>query len=451
MKKRFCRLLFMTALFFLLSIPAYAAYGVNVGTNVIQFTQNGSVTGSYATNSQDVVLTTDAEGDLLTCFYNQTGSYVGVTLGDQSSVTISGRIGTLTLHSDLDRSVTIAANTTVDYLVSDASAPVTVTVYGQVGDFSQSSDAAITTAGSGKIGQSTGTFSNSSSSGSSRLTLRVRPIYSYEGVRLNSLKDDLEDCVTAYNSSGRRVSGTVEWTSNVNTRIYNDCTMKFRFIPNGSGYSTTSGSVRIRVDGDYYDYDDYYDYYYDDYYGSPYHDGDNIDLDIEPLEIDTQTKQLSAFTSQLNSHVTAYDNQNRIVEGRCRWINEDKSVTKTASFSFLFIPDDNRYEWQQGRIKIYVNEWADEDDDDDDVDSQLDLDIEDIDISSNNKRLSQLRSKLNSHVTAYNSDGDEVDGHCRWLDDDDQRVRESDSFEFVFIPDSSRYDEAEGEIWINVD
>ena len=37
------------------------------------------------------------------------------------------------------------------------------------------------------------------------------------------------------------------------------------------------------------------------------------------------------------------------------------------------------------------------------------------------------------------------------MDDDDQRVRESDSFEFVFIPDSSRYDEAEGEIWINVD
>ena len=100
MKKQLRRavsLFLALAVILTLGVLASAAspYSVKAAAKSISFIQNGYVTGTYAAKNNNITLMKDSAGDLLVCFYTSQGKYVGVTLGSQSSLTLSGSIGTV--------------------------------------------------------------------------------------------------------------------------------------------------------------------------------------------------------------------------------------------------------------------------------------------------------------------------------------------------------------------
>ena len=61
---------------------AASTYSVKASANSISFIQNGYVTGTYNAKNNNITLMKDSTGDLLVCFYNSQGKYIGVTLGN---------------------------------------------------------------------------------------------------------------------------------------------------------------------------------------------------------------------------------------------------------------------------------------------------------------------------------------------------------------------------------
>ena len=78
---------------------ASSPYSVQVQNNTLSFVQNGAVTGSFSMANNNLTLMVDSTGALLVCFYNPQGTYVGVTLGSQRDLSLSGTVGVLTLNS----------------------------------------------------------------------------------------------------------------------------------------------------------------------------------------------------------------------------------------------------------------------------------------------------------------------------------------------------------------
>ena len=120
---------------------ASSPFSVTVGDKSISFQKDGRTTGSYKMSRQDIVLVTDSSDDLLICFYNTDGQYVGVTLGDQSNVTLNGSIDSLVLHRDLDRNVVIGSKCSVENVTVNT--PVKVSVYGDIGNVDLESAASL--------------------------------------------------------------------------------------------------------------------------------------------------------------------------------------------------------------------------------------------------------------------------------------------------------------------
>ena len=446
-----------------LGVGAAAAspYSVQVQNNTLSFVQNGAVTGSFSMANNNLTLMVDSTGALLVCFYNPQGTYVGVTLGSQRDLSLSGTVGVLTLNSsyggtlsswaltnqlvirggataNLYNGVGIleipgngTANVQVGTIVnaaylSSSAARVNVVSGGQVTRAHAVSRNCL--AGSGLVqslsidsGVYGGSGSGSTSGGSGSLRLTASTIYADYGDRLSQLESALRSRVKAYDrATGKSVPGTVSWVDSRSAAVTRTGDYAFYFDPTSSRYSTVRGTIRIVVEDD----------------------GGDLRLETSTIYADDGDR-LRDLEDQLEDNVRAYHNGSRVY-GEVEWVSSrNTTVSRTRSYDFRFIPNSSRYDTVRGSIRVVV--------DDDDSDYDYYLEIDDIEVDGDDYTLRDLRSDLRRAVKAYDDDTDRrVSGSLEWRESDSTRVRESGYYEFVFDPSSSRYDSTRDDIYIRV-
>ena len=345
---------------------AVSTYSISMGQGVMSVLKGGKVTNSFKVANNDVTATTDWEGDLMVCFNNAQGDYVGVALGSQEIINFYGTIGTLLLDESLDRPVVIGPSTRVTKL--KVKAPVKVSIWGRVDNGIVEAAASLVTAkgsqtsnisfedSSARIyinegsvvdgttirssedlgGNRYGNSSTSSSKTVSGITLKTNTIYADYDDTLGELLDDLDSNVTAYNRSGRRLYGEVEWEDRSSLKVGDSGRFRFRFIPEDDDYDTVTGSIRIVVDDD----DDYED----------------LDLTIGEINV-TKTnnpRRLASYLNKLNNAIEAYNEDGRRVYGEAKWTS-NKKVEESGTCKFVFVPYSSKYRTVRDEIQINVN------------------------------------------------------------------------------------------------
>ena len=345
---------------------AVSTYSISMGQGVMSVLKGGRVTNSFKVANNDVTATTDWEGDLMVCFNNAQGDYVGVTLGDQQIVNFYGTIGTLLLDESLDRPVVIGPSARVTKL--KVKAPVKVSIWGRVDNGIVDAAASLVTAkgsqtsnisfedSSARIyinegsvvdgttirssedlgGSSYGNSSSTSTRTVSGITLKTSTIYADYDDTLGSLLDDLESNVTAYNRSGRRLYGEVKWEDRDSLKVGDSGRFRFRFIPEDGDYEPVTGSIRIVVDDD--------------------DDDEDLELRFSPITVrkTDNPKRLATYLNKLNDAVEAYNENGRRVYGEAKWTS-NKKVEASGDFKFVFVPYSSKYRTKKGTIHINVN------------------------------------------------------------------------------------------------
>lgn len=110
-------------------------------------------------------------------------------------------------------------------------------------------DIKIFVSGSGTSGSGSNNSSNNSSSSKRTLTLDIDDITTRStNNSLRDLTNDLSKAVTARNSNGTRVDGTVKWVdSNTSQKVRSTNDYRFKFIPDDSSYDEKQDWITIRV------------------------------------------------------------------------------------------------------------------------------------------------------------------------------------------------------------
>lgn len=430
--KKLLSLAYVVLLLAISSVPAQSApaeYTVSVSKNRISFSRGGVVTGGYGIQSNDITLITIDSGDVLVCFYNTLGNYVGVTLGAQQRVGLIGNINTLTLHETLDRPVIVGSTGRVTSMTVNA--PVKVSVWGKVDNLTVS-DMATVVAATGSVishahlydtrarlfanaGSSVDGYLADSTPNSQGLTLHTNTIYASYGDTLRDLRTALSDTVYAYDSDTHlRVPGQVDWVDDLSTPLLRSQNFTFRFTPESSTYKTVTGTVRVTVDESSY----------------------GVQLDIGAFRVNSSGGRLSSYLDDLEENVIAYNSSGRQIYGDVKWVVPSLQVRRTGWYEFIFIPYSSRYASVRGEIKILLGEDMQSDDV---FESDLTLRISDIEVYSTNQRLRQLQKQLNLNVRAYDPQGKRVNGTFEWVDSPSTIVRSTGNYEFCFIPDDRNY------------
>ncbi|WP_308752518.1 hypothetical protein [uncultured Anaerotruncus sp.] len=263
-----------------------------------------------------------------------------------------------------------------------------------------------------------------SSTSSTGVKLTTKTIRADSGDRLRDLEDDLEDNVKA-TYDGKTISGEVSWDSSRSTVVKKSGSYKFVFEPDSSRYKTTTGTIRITVDGD------------DD-------DDDDIELRIGTINVKNTTTRLRSLVSELEDEVRAYDDDGDRIDGEVKWVSDTTRVTKTGYYEFYFIPDSSRYDRVRDEIKITVNGSGSSSS----SSKKLTLKVDGFK-ADRDARLYYYEDELEDNVTARNKDGDRVSGEVEWVDES-ARITKTGSYDFYFIPDSSKYEKTRGQIKITV-
>lgn len=355
---------------------AVSTYSLSMKQGTLSVLKGGYVTNSFRTSSSDLTVVTDVDGNLMVCFYDSKGEYVGVTLGSQQIVNFYGSIGTLHLDESLDRPVVIGAGAQVENLWVEA--PVKVSVWGRVNGGDIDAEADIVTAKGSQLysitfldpyadlyinegavvdgatirsaeddtytsaGRNVSPSRSSSNSSSSTrtvsggVTLKTSSIYADYDDTLGDLITELEDNVTAYNRSGRRIYGEVEWVESDSTEVEDGGRFRYRFTPDDDDYDTVTGSIRIVVDDD---------------------DEESLTLEFDPINISYsgEPRRLSRYLSKLENTVKAYNEDGRRVYGEVKWTS-NKKVEESGKYKFTFTPYSSKYRTTKGEIQINVNE-----------------------------------------------------------------------------------------------
>lgn len=351
---------------------AISTYSVSVGQGVLSILRAGKVTNSFRTSSSDVTAMTASDGNLMVCFSNAQGEYVGVALGSQEIVNFYGAIGTLRLDDSLDRPVVIGSSARVTKLKVDA--PVKVSVWGRVESGTVDAAASIVTAKGSQIsnlyfensggrlyvnegsvvdgttilnsGSNLAGSSSGSSGSSSRrdgttsrtvdgITLKTTKIYADYDDTLGELVDELNASVEAYNRRGRSLDGTVKWVDTYTTSVDDGGRFRFEFTPDDNEYPPVTSTIRIVVDEDVGYEDVYLDY-------------------PETLEVSRSNnpKRLSYYLSRLENKVEAYNDDGRRIYGEVKWSGSNKKVEEDGDFYFTFTPYSSKYEIVKKKIHI---------------------------------------------------------------------------------------------------
>ena len=473
-RNRFWAVCLVFVMLFSFAVPIQAAnypYSINVKDNHVLFIRNGVVEGSYLVNNTSLTLMSQA-GDLLVCFYNNQNVYKYITLGKQSSLNVSGAMQSLSLNKNLDKTVKVntASSSSINKM-QVSSASNNVNIHGKVGTLTVSSAAKVSVQNDASVGtanltssrsrlNTVGTgyvdlvqaanrssvsnrgigtlrigtnFAVSATTNSSGLRLSAKNLYADYNDRLRDVLYDLANNVTA-TVGGKKVSGSVSWTAPTSTLLKRSGTYQYLFKSTNGTYGSKRGSVRIIVD-DYYD--DHYDY------------DDDIDLDIDSFTVSSSSKRLSNYTSKLNSHVKAYNDDGRRISGEAEWVLSSTRVRETDYYSFVFIPNSSRYSRIRDEIKIYVEDDYDDDDDDDYGDDEVRLETDSFHADDDDRLYHYIRD-LEHNVKAYNNRGRRIYGDVEW-DDEDERISGDGYYDFTFYPDDRDYEVTEGEIKIYAD
>lgn len=351
---------------------AISTYSVSVGQGVLSILRAGKVTNSFRTSSSDVTAMTASDGNLMVCFSNAQGEYVGVALGSQEIVNFYGAIGTLRLDDSLDRPVVIGSSARVTKLKVDA--PVKVSVWGRVESGTVDAAASIVTAKGSQIsnlyfensggrlyvnegsvvdgttilnsGSNLAGSSSGSSGSSSRrdgttsrtvdgITLKTTKIYADYDDTLGELVDELNASVEAYNRRGRSLDGTVKWVDTYTTSVDDGGRFRFEFTPDDNEYPPVTSTIRVVVDEDVEYEDVYLDY-------------------PETLEVSRSNnpKRLSYYLSRLENKVEAYNDDGRRIYGEVKWSGSNKKVEDSDYYYFTFTPYSSKYKVVKDKIYI---------------------------------------------------------------------------------------------------
>lgn len=464
------------AMVFSLPVASGAATGtfsVKVsGTNVL-FIRGGKTTATYPMTSKDVTLLTDTEDDFLVSFLGKSSKRTYVSLGSQTTLSISGDMNVLTLDAKLDDDISVAipSGTTVSSMkINNASR---VNIRGKVGTLTVDDAGDVTVASGGSVttatlndseayltastgssvktvtavskssvsGSGIGSVKTSGSSGSDSdsnstdynddgIRLVIDSIDASSGDELDDLIYDLNDCVVAEDEDGDTVRGAVEWVSRGSTEVRNGGSYSFRFVPDSSRYDEITGKIKVYTDGSSGDDDD------DDY------DAD-YDLEIESIDVASGNKRLRDLTKYLTANVKAYDYDGKRINGRATWVDSTSTrVVRSDEYEFTFKPSSKNYDPVTDVIEINV------DDDESFDDTGLKVIADDIRVSRS-KKLGDLVDELNDAITAYDIDGETVTGSADWYDNSSTLVKTTGTYEFVFNP-RGNYRSVRGECTITV-
>lgn len=91
-----------------------------------------SVANTYDLESSKITLINSNDGGAAVQFYDDSGDLRKVTLGDQTNVSVSGRMDSLSLYSKLDKDITVEINSDASIRNMRVSSPTKVAVYGDI-------------------------------------------------------------------------------------------------------------------------------------------------------------------------------------------------------------------------------------------------------------------------------------------------------------------------------
>lgn len=206
-----------------------------------------------------------------------------------------------------------------------------------------------TTTSSSGLRNNSSSSSKTTSTNSGNLRLTASTIYADYRDDLNSLEDELQDAVRAYDrDNGKRVYGDAYWVDSPSKEVTRTGTYSFAFEDDGNDYGEARGKVRIVVDRDDDDDDD------DDDRGSRtyYFEKDELEVGFDRSDRRDYEVQDVISEDEIEDYVTAYDKStDKEIEGDYE-LTSKKSSTLGTSIGFRFRPDSSRYSVKTGSIKI---------------------------------------------------------------------------------------------------
>lgn len=280
---------------------AASPYGVSVSGTKISFVKDGKTANTYEAKDTNIRLKLNDTGSLLVCFYNTSGAYKGVNLGDQKTIALTGSMDSLTLDSNLGSGIAVTLDSGAKVSSMSVKSQGNVTIKGSVSTLTVSGSAKVslvsgatvstakitaskatlsapegsnvanldavdrsnvTGSGIGKVGNKTSKSSSvdyfddddddDDDNSKIKVTLSIDSIDAEEGDKLRDLEGELRSAVSAYatdkNDNDVEVKGSYKFNKSGSTEVKKTETYKFTFTPSNSKYETVSGSITIYVD-----------------------------------------------------------------------------------------------------------------------------------------------------------------------------------------------------------
>ncbi len=374
--KKFTAVLLAAMMVLSLAVMASAAttqtagtYSVTAQADKILFTRNGA-SASYPIKTANIKLTTHKDGDLLVCFTDSTGKARNVTVGKQTSLTLSGPMASLTLAKELNDGVAVTLGATANVTTMTVDTPNPVAINGKVGTLKVTAAANITlakgatvtkkdvTSKTAKITTSANTAvtaaptaaatkpaatkpaaSSSASTGSKGdYRVKIDSIYWDEDeATLGDVLDELNDNLEVYDYATRTyLAGDARWTTSNNRSVQSGKSYTFTFTPDDKSYAPVDGSVKIYLDVA----------------------SGEIDLELKSpgyLVAKDDDVKLKSLLSDLKKMVRAYDDNGDEVKGTVSWVsNGSNTIDNGRSYTYKFKPSSSRYESEEGKVYVYT-------------------------------------------------------------------------------------------------
>ena len=368
--KKFTAVLLAAMMVLSLAVMASAAttqtagtYSVTAQADKILFTRNGA-SASYPIKTANIKLTTHKDGDLLVCFTDSTGKARNVTVGKQTSLTLSGPMASLTLAKELNDGVAVTLGATANVTTMTVDTPNPVAINGKVGTLkvtaaanitlakgatvtkkdvtsktakiTTSANAAVTaapTAAATKPAATKPAASSSASTGSKGdYRVKIDSIYWDEDeATLGDVLDELNDNLEVYDYATRTyLAGDAKWTTSNNRSIQSGKSYTFTFTPDDKSYAPVDGSVKI------------------------YLDVASGDIELVLYAKDEDVK-LRSLLSDLKKIVKAYDDNGDEVKGTVKWVsNDSNTIDDGREYKFKFVPSSSRYDSEEGTITVKI-------------------------------------------------------------------------------------------------
>lgn len=384
--KKFTAVLLAAMMVLSLAVMASAAttatagtYSVTAQADKILFTRNGA-SASYPIKTANIKLTTHKDGDLLVCFTDSTGKARNVTVGKQTSLTLSGPMASLTLAKELNDGVAVTLGATANVTTMTVDTPNPVAINGKVGTLkvtaaanitlakgatvtkkdvtsktakiTTSANAAVTAAPTAAATKPAATkpaatkpaatkpAAPSSASTGSKGDYRVKidSIYWDEDeATLGDVLDELNDNLEVYDYATRTyLAGDARWTTSNNRSVQDGKSYTFTFTPDDKSYAPVDGSVKI------------------------YLDSASGDLELVVKDSVLHAKdgdvKLKELLKDLKKIVKAYDDNGDEVKGTVKWVsNGNNTVDKDRDYKFKFVPNSSRYDSVEDTIRVEID------------------------------------------------------------------------------------------------